>query len=135
MSSILQTVVKRGMATSSSNLMKNVVVVGTGLMGGGIAQVAASSGHIVTMVDQNQELLDKANKVIVKNLERVAKKQFKDNETLVTKFVRESLDRIESTTDLRYAVENSDLVIEAIVENLNIKQELFKSIDDVSRFF
>jgi 3-hydroxyacyl-CoA dehydrogenase len=132
MSNILQTVVKRGIATSSSNLIKNVVVIGTGLMGSGIAQVAASNGHVVTIVDQNQELINKANKVIAKNLERVARKQFKDNDALVSKMVHESLDRIDSSTDVKEAVLLSDIVIEAIVENLKVKQELFASIDDIA---
>lgn len=134
MSSMMQTVIKRGIATSSSNLIKNVVVIGSGLMGSGIAQVSASNGYYVTMVDQKKELLEKANKSIAKNLERSGRKQFKDNEALVKKFIHGSLDRIETTTELNDAVDNADLVIEAIVENLKVKQELFASIDDVSNF-
>jgi 3-hydroxyacyl-CoA dehydrogenase len=131
---MMQTVIKRGIATSSSNLIKNVVVIGSGLMGSGIAQVSASNGYYVTMVDQKKELLEKANKSIAKNLERSGRKQFKDNEALVKKFIHGSLDRIETTTELNDAVDNADLVIEAIVENLKVKQELFASIDDVSNF-
>jgi 3-hydroxyacyl-CoA dehydrogenase len=52
----------------------------------------------------------------------------------VKKFIHGSLDRIETTTELNDAVDNADLVIEAIVENLKVKQELFASIDDVSNF-
>lgn len=133
MSKILNTVIKRSMSTSSPRLIKQVCVIGSGLMGAGIAQVAASHGkNQVTIVDVNQELLDNAFKSIAKNLDRVARKQFKGNDSLVSKFVHESLDKIELCTDVKEAVENTDIVIEAIVENLKVKQQLFATIDAVS---
>ncbi|GIY12388.1 hydroxyacyl-coenzyme A dehydrogenase, mitochondrial [Caerostris extrusa] len=68
---------------SSSSVMnlalKNVTVIGSGLMGSGIAQVAAQTGHNVTLVDVSEPILEKAHSRIQKSLERVAKKKFSDN--------------------------------------------------------
>lgn len=90
------------------------------------------TGHKVTMVDLDAKLIDKAQKSIEKSLERVGKKQFKDDETKITGFVKESMARINGSTDLNAVVKDTDLVIEAIVENLQVKQKLFSSIDGVS---
>jgi len=94
-------------------------------------QVAATSGHRVTMVELDEKLLDKARKGIEKSLERVGKKQFKDEESKISGFVKESMDRINGSTDLSSIVKDTDIVIEAIVENLEVKQKLFSSIDGV----
>ena len=80
----------------------------------------------------NKSLLDKANENIKKNLQRVAKKQFKDNESSQTKFVEETLTRLNGSVDVNSTVKNTDLVIEAIIENIKIKHELFAAIDKVS---
>ena len=83
------------------------------------------------MVELDEKLLDKARKGIEKSLERVGKKQFKDEESKITGFVKESMDRISGSTDLSTVVKDTDIVIEAIVENLEVKQKLFSSIDGV----
>ena len=77
--------VKRGFASSSSVNAKiqEVVIIGGGLMGAGIAQVAAQTGHTVTVVDTSQELLDRSNARISDSIKRVAKKKFKDDEALI----------------------------------------------------
>lgn len=112
--------------------IKNVTVVGGGLMGSGIAQVSAQSGHNVTIVELNKDILEKAYKSIEKNVQRVAKKTYKENQKESDVFVSETLSRISTSTNLLDVVQDSDLVLEAIVENMSIKHKLFKSIDEVA---
>lgn len=112
--------------------IKNVTVVGGGLMGSGIAQVCAQTSHNVTIVELNQEVLDKTHKSIQTSLQRVAKKVYKDKPQDGENFVAETLSKISTSTCLPDVVQDSDLVLEAIVENLSIKHKLFKSIDDVA---
>lgn len=85
-------------------------------------------------MDLDAGLIEKAKKSIRVNLERVAKKNFKDDPSKISEFVEKSMGRISSSTDILDTVKNSgtDLVIEAIVENLSVKQKLFASIDGVS---
>jgi 3-hydroxyacyl-CoA dehydrogenase len=83
------------------------------------------------MVELDAGLIDKAQKSIAKSLERVGKKQFKDEEAKIKEFVAESMGRISGSTDLLSVVKDTDIVIEAIVENLEVKQKLFASIDGV----
>ncbi|KAJ3644559.1 hypothetical protein Zmor_022283 [Zophobas morio] len=127
-------VLKRGLSTSSAMnaVIKNVTIVGGGLMGSGIAQVAAQTGHNVTLVEVNPDLIKKAEDNIVKSLARVAKKQFKDDPEGGKKFIAESQSRIKGTTDIAEAVKDSDLVVEAIVENMEIKHKFFKTLDEVA---
>jgi len=121
----------RSLSTSATKI-ENVTVIGCGLMGAGIAQVAAQAGNKVNLVDVNDTVLKKSEERIQKSVQRVAKKKFKDDSTKTQQFVDESLSRISYTTDLHKAVQNSDLVVEAIVENLKIKQDLFADIDKVA---
>lgn len=93
--------------------------------------MAAQSGHNVTLVELDPSLIDKAKKSIEKNLERVARKQFKDDGAKISSFVTESMNRISGSTNVQETVKNTDIVIEAIVENLEVKQKLFSSIDSV----
>lgn len=64
-------------------------------------------------------------------MERVARKQFKEDAPKIAAFVAESLSRISGSTDIKETAKNTDIVIEAIVENLGVKQKLFSSIDGV----
>ncbi|GBM38036.1 Hydroxyacyl-coenzyme A dehydrogenase, mitochondrial [Araneus ventricosus] len=118
---------------SSSSVMnlalKNVTVIGSGLMGSGIAQVAAQTGHNVTLVDVSDPILKKASSRIEKSLERVAKKKFHDNEPESEKFMKETLQRLKTTTNTADSVKEADIVIEAIVENMKVKHDLFKTLD------
>lgn len=93
--------------------------------------MAATSGYNVTLVEVNNSLVEQAQNSIKKSLARVAKKQFKDNDAEQNKFVAETVGRIKGSSDLTGTVKGTDLVIEAIVENLKIKHELFSSIDKV----
>lgn len=94
--------------------------------------MAATSGYNVTLVEVSSSLAEQAQNNIKKSLQRVAKKQYKDNEAEQTKFVAETVKRISGSSDLQQTVKQTDLVIEAIVENIKVKHALFSSIDSVS---
>uniref|UniRef100_A0A182P1F2 3-hydroxyacyl-CoA dehydrogenase n=1 Tax=Anopheles epiroticus TaxID=199890 RepID=A0A182P1F2_9DIPT len=117
----------RNMATAAK--INNVVVVGGGLMGSGIAQVAAATGHNVTMVEMNDALVEKAIGGIRKSLERVAKKQYKDDAAKGQQFIDGTLSKISGATKPEEAVQGADLVVEAIVERMDVKHQLFGRLD------
>lgn len=119
-------------ANCAAGAIKHVTVVGGGLMGSGIAQISATSGYNVTLVDVSDKVLVKSQASIKKNLERVAKKQLKDDEAAQKRFVDESLCRLDVSVNLPETASKTDLVIEAIVENMKVKHALFSSIDTVS---
>lgn len=103
--------------------MKNIVVIGAGTMGNGIAHTAAASGLDVTLVDVGQEILSRAMTTIDKNLQRgvdKGKMTFEEKQAVVK--------RIRPSTDMQ-AVAEADLVIEAIIENLAAKTQLFEKLD------
>lgn len=111
-----------------SNAIKNVTVVGSGLMGAGIAQVAAQTGHSVTMVDIDPVAVEKAQKRIADSIKRVAKKKLGEGDE-ANKFISDTVGRLTTSTDAVASVESADLVVEAIVENLKVKKELFSKLD------
>lgn len=78
----------------------------------------------------NGELLEKAQKSIHTNLTRVGKKLYKGDAAKVDSFVKESFDRVKVSTKLEDGAD-VDLVVEAIVEKLDVKQELFNKLDQV----
>lgn len=123
---------RRGLATSPGlgAVIKEVVVIGGGLMGAGIAQVAASTGHKVTLVDISQQVLDKSNARIAESIRRVAKKQFAEDPEAGAKFVDSSLSNMHVDTTVDKAIVTADLVLEAVIENMELKQKLFAEYDD-----
>lgn len=127
-------VIARSFSSSSvvQSAIKNITVIGGGLMGSGIAQVSAQAGQNVILVDVNSDVLAKSQKSISNNLGRVAKKIYKDNPQEAEKFVTESMARIETATDPMSASKSADLVVEAIVENLDVKHQLFKKLDEAA---
>uniref|UniRef100_T1IXS0 3-hydroxyacyl-CoA dehydrogenase NAD binding domain-containing protein n=1 Tax=Strigamia maritima TaxID=126957 RepID=T1IXS0_STRMM len=114
------------------NVIKNVVVIGSGLMGSGIAQVAAQSGHQVVIVDISDDILKKAHVAIKTSVQRVAKKQFAADTKKADSFVSDTLSRLVTNTSPERAVLNADVVIEAIVENVDIKRKLFQSLEKIA---
>ncbi|UJR09176.1 hypothetical protein I4U23_013424 [Adineta vaga] len=112
--------------------IKTVTVIGGGLMGSGIAQVAAETNHKVILVDQKQEFLDKSLNIIQTSLKRVIKKKFDKDQQAGEKYLADVKGRIQTTTNINEAVKATDVVIEAIVENLEVKQKLFQQIDQVA---
>ncbi|XP_052563290.1 hydroxyacyl-coenzyme A dehydrogenase, mitochondrial-like [Culex pipiens pallens] len=112
--------------------IRNVVVVGAGTMGSGIALVSAATGHSTSVVDLNAQVLEKARGEIEKNAARLGRKFFKDDPQAAGALVAETLGRVKYCAELEAAVREADLVIEAIVENVKIKQEFFKKIDEIA---
>jgi 3-hydroxybutyryl-CoA dehydrogenase len=105
--------------------ISNVAVFGGGTMGNGIAHVFAQNGYKVTLIDIKQEFLDKAMSTIEKNMQRQVKK-----EKMTEDQMKESLTRITTSTNVQDA-EGAQLVIEAIIEELEPKLELFKKLDSI----
>jgi 3-hydroxybutyryl-CoA dehydrogenase len=99
----------------------NVVVIGAGTMGNGIVHIFAQSGHTVTMVDINENALQKGLSTIDGNLSRQVKKELISEETK-----SQTLSHITVSTDLISAVKNADLLVEAASENKSIKIQLFQ---------
>uniref|UniRef100_A0A1B6CQZ2 3-hydroxyacyl-CoA dehydrogenase n=1 Tax=Clastoptera arizonana TaxID=38151 RepID=A0A1B6CQZ2_9HEMI len=92
-------------------------------------KVAAQTGHIVTLVDVNDAALKKASSSINNNMQRVAKKLYKDQPAEGDKFIKDAWSKLTFSLDLEGAVKSSDLVLEAIVEKLSAKHDLFSKID------
>ena len=105
--------------------MKNITVIGSGTMGNGIAHTFAQFGFKVAMVDVQQEALTRAMQTITGNLDRLIKKGAVTNEVKTA-----TLGNISTFTDLKKAVANADLVIEAATENSEIKLNLFKQLSE-----
>lgn len=97
-------------------------VLGSGTMGNGIAQVMADAGHKVILCDVNTEALVRAEQTMHTNLERVYNKQGKDLSDIDKVF-----ERITFTTELPL-LKDSDVVIEAIIENMDIKKKVFAEL-------
>src|SRR5438876_10078861 len=104
--------------------MKNIVVIGAGTMGNGIAHMAAASGFDVTLVDVAQELVDRGMSTISSNLQRGV-----DKGKMTADEKQAVLGRIRAETDVVEAVRDADIVIEAIIENLAAKVQLFERLD------
>jgi 3-hydroxybutyryl-CoA dehydrogenase len=104
-----------------------VAVLGGGTMGNGIAQVFAQHGHPVTLRDLTSEILDRARAQIAKSLGRLAEKG-----KLTAADKDAALGRITATTDLGAAA-GADLVVEAVIENLEAKTKLFAELDRLAR--
>ncbi|CAD6889164.1 unnamed protein product [Tilletia caries] len=108
--------------------VKNVTVFGAGLMGAGIAQVLAHKANInVVLADVTDSALANGKKIISSSLTRVFKKSNPNDDP--AKLSEPILARISTTTDAGAAVANADVVIEAIIENVKIKRDLFKFVD------
>lgn len=117
----------------SKRCMSHLSVIGAGSMGSGIAQVSAQSGMKVTLVDLDQKALDRAVGTIEKSLNRVVKKKFKGKEQEGKEFKEEIMNNIATSTDLEFGVSAADLVVEAIIENLAIKQDMFEIMDNAAK--
>lgn len=105
-----------------------VAVVGAGLMGSGIAQVAAQAGHEVHVRDVGQDALDRGLSTISASLDRfVAKERISADDA------KAALGRVSTTTDLEEAAAGADVVVEAVFESVEVKQEVFGTLDRVAK--
>jgi 3-hydroxybutyryl-CoA dehydrogenase len=106
--------------------MKNIAVIGAGTMGNGIAHTFAQSGYKVKLIDISQESLEKGIATITRNLDRmVAKEKITETEK------SETLSNIITYTTIKEGVADTDLVVEAATENLNLKLKIFKELDEL----
>ncbi|MDE5429992.1 3-hydroxybutyryl-CoA dehydrogenase [Elizabethkingia meningoseptica] len=103
---------------------KNIVVIGAGTMGNGIAHTFAQTGFKVNLVDVSQEALDRGVKTITTNLDRIiAKGNLTEDEKAQT------LANITTFTALEDAVKGADLIVEAATENIDLKLKIFQQMD------
>ncbi len=105
--------------------MKQIGIIGSGAMGAGIAQVAATAGHEVIIYDNNQIALDKAKANLINTLNKLVEKQ---------KLTEDASKAI--LTKTKYASTLSDfkncgLIIEAIIENIDVKQKVFSELETI----
>ncbi|OYX11815.1 MAG: 3-hydroxybutyryl-CoA dehydrogenase, partial [Algoriphagus sp. 32-45-6] len=104
--------------------MKSISVIGSGTMGNGIAHVFAQHGYEVSLVDINASQLEKALATISKNMDRqVAKGLLTESDKSA------SLDRISTFTHVEEGVKSADLVVEAATENMALKLDIFRQLD------
>jgi 3-hydroxybutyryl-CoA dehydrogenase len=107
--------------------IKKVFVVGAGLMGGGITQVTATAGYEVVMRDMTDEILKKSVETINWSVDKFASKG-----KITEDQAKQAMANIKTTTDLADAAD-ADLVIEAVFEKIELKQEIFKTLDEVCK--
>ena len=107
--------------------IKNIVVLGSGSMGNGIVQVAAQGGYSVTMTDISEEFVKRGLSAIEKNLMRSVEKG-----RMTAEEKDKVLSRITTATSNDIAAK-SDFVIEAILEDLDLKKKTFKRLDEICK--
>ncbi len=105
--------------------MKRISIIGAGTMGNGIAQVFAMNNYHVNLIDLNSNSLSKGINSIMTNLDRMIKRDIISSDQKTA-----TLDNIITTMEINSA-ESSDLVIEAVTENIEIKLKLFKQLDQI----
>ena len=110
--------------------MKNISVIGSGTMGNGIAHVFAQNGYSVSLIDINQQALDKAIATITKNLDRLIKKERISEQEKI-----DTIANIKTFTDIKNGVLNADLVVEAATENSELKLSIFKQLDEFASVY
>lgn len=106
--------------------VKKLMVIGAGQMGSGIAQVCAQAGYNVLLNDLKPEFVEKGLGVIGKNLSRNVEKGKMTSEQMEA-----VLNNITASTNLQDAAD-VDLVIEAAVENMDVKQQIFRKLDGIA---
>ena len=107
--------------------IKNVTVLGAGIMGAGIAQICAQSGFLVKLRDINEPLVEKGMGVIKKNLTRLVSKG-KIEQDVADKW----LGAVTPVVAMQEAAKDADLVIEAILERMDIKKQVFADLDELA---
>lgn len=115
------------MKNSKSMTLKNITILGSGVMGHGIAQVSAMSGYKVILRDIEKRFLDNAMEKIKWSLNKLSEKN---------KITKDQVDKIYNNitpiVDIKEAVNDADLIIEAIPEDFNLKRKVYEELDRVS---
>ena len=109
-------------------MSKQLAVIGAGLMGSGIAQVAAAAGYEVRLRDVTDEALKRGTDGIRASYERFAAKG-----RMTAEDVEAAMTRITVTTDLAEAVTGAGIVVEAVFEKVEVKQEIFRELDKLAK--
>jgi 3-hydroxybutyryl-CoA dehydrogenase len=107
--------------------MKHISVIGAGTMGNGIAHLFAQHSFTVTLIDVSELQLEKAVATIQKNLDRQITKG-----TLTEEAKQRTLLHLTTSTSLSEGVKTADLVVEAAIENIELKLEIFRQLDQLS---
>ncbi|MFX0090864.1 MAG: 3-hydroxyacyl-CoA dehydrogenase family protein [Candidatus Hodarchaeota archaeon] len=108
--------------------VKKICVLGAGLMGNGIAQVCAQAGFQVAMRDIEDRFVENGMNSIKKNLSRAVKK-----ERMTQEQMDEIVGRIKGTVDLKNAATDADVVIEAIIEDRDLKRKVFAELETICK--
>jgi enoyl-CoA hydratase/3-hydroxyacyl-CoA dehydrogenase len=111
------------MSSLFSNINK-ITVLGSGVMGHGIAQVSAMAGYTVTLRDIEKSFLDKAMEKIRWSLDKLVEKQ-----KMTKEGADEVFSRITPVVDLKQALKDADLLIEAVPEDMNLKKKVYAEVD------
>ena len=106
--------------------IKNVCILGAGLMGSGIAQVCAQAGLQVTIRDIEQRFIDAGMNTIKKNLSRDVEKGKRTKEDMAS-----ILGRITPTLDLKEAAGNADVVVEVVIEVMDVKKQVYRELEEI----
>jgi 3-hydroxybutyryl-CoA dehydrogenase len=107
--------------------MDNIAVIGAGTMGNGIAHVFAQNNYKVNLIDISQEALNKGLATISKNLDRLI-----DKDKITNTVKDQTLKNITTYTSIVEGVKNTDLVVEAATENIDLKLKIFKQLDEIA---
>src|SRR5690349_19770141 len=105
--------------------MKTIAVIGAGTMGNGIAHTFAQSGFVVKLIDVSEKSLDKGMATIAANLDRMLSKG-----TITQEDVAKTITNIITYTDIKDGVIGVDLVVEAATENVELKLNIFKQLNE-----
>jgi 3-hydroxybutyryl-CoA dehydrogenase len=108
--------------------IKKIAVIGAGLMGAGIAQVAAQSGFLVNLMDVEQRFLDKGLSIIAKNLQRMTEKG-----KMTEADAQAVRDRIKGSLSLAETAGDVDVIIEAVIERMDLKKDAWKQLDQSAK--
>jgi 3-hydroxybutyryl-CoA dehydrogenase len=106
--------------------VKKICVLGAGLMGSGIAQVAAEAGYEVSLRDIEERFVQGGLNIIKKNYERAISKGKMTKEQ-----AEGNLSKIKGLVDLAAAVKGADVVIEAVIENMDLKKQVYKELEQL----
>jgi 3-hydroxybutyryl-CoA dehydrogenase len=107
--------------------IRNVTIVGAGTMGHSLAQAFSQQGYSVWLTDIHEGILDKAKRLIASNLQTLVEMRRLEKSQLAP-----TLNRIQTTTVIEKACQNTDFVIEAIIEDEAAKKELFHGLDRIA---
>ncbi|MDD5207668.1 MAG: 3-hydroxyacyl-CoA dehydrogenase NAD-binding domain-containing protein [Desulfobacterales bacterium] len=114
------------MANQQVGQIRKIAIIGAGLMGHGLAQIFAGKGREVILMDLNEDLLKKGLAGIRSNLSLMAEHGIGKAEE-----IDGVLSRVRTTTDLGEAAKEAQFVVEAVSENLDLKQKIFRDLDSL----